>query len=73
VAKHPILERPDDQKTVRIVGNVFTDLSADDFSNKFVEWLESNGWSFFGRTVDLNEDDDDNEIWEGILDKPETK
>ncbi|MHB1629186.1 MAG: hypothetical protein ACYCVB_12580 [Bacilli bacterium] len=62
-----ILERPDDRNTIRIIGNVYTTVSDDDFLDEFVEWLESKGWSFFGRTMQLTEDDDDNEILGGVL------
>ncbi|WP_067621144.1 hypothetical protein [Alicyclobacillus acidiphilus] len=62
-----ILERPDDRNTIRIVGNVYTTMSDDDFLDEFIEWLESKGWSFFGRTVELSDEDDDSEILDGIL------
>ncbi|WP_274436045.1 hypothetical protein [Alicyclobacillus sp. ALC3] len=62
-----ILERPDDRNTIRIIGNVYTTVSEDEFTDAFIEWLESKGWSFFGRTVELGDDDDDSEILDGIL------
>ena len=62
-----ILERPDDMNTIRIIGNVYTTVSEDEFTDAFIEWLESKGWSFFGRTVELGDEDDDSEILDGIL------
>lgn len=67
------LERPDDKNTVRIVGNVYTKLSADEWVDEFVEWLVSRGESFFGHTVDVGEDEGDEEIFQGIIGDTETK
>ncbi|WP_245631763.1 hypothetical protein [Alicyclobacillus ferrooxydans] len=64
-----MLERPEDRNTIRIIGNVYTTVSEDEFTDAFIEWLESKGWSFFGRTVQLTEEDDDNEILDDILPK----
>ncbi|GMA58002.1 hypothetical protein C7445_1164 [Alicyclobacillus sacchari] len=64
-----MLERPADMNIIRIIGNVYTTVSEDEFTDAFIEWLEGKGWSFFGRTVELTDEDDDNEIPEGILPK----
>ncbi|MCF8564613.1 hypothetical protein LLE49_07625 [Alicyclobacillus tolerans] len=53
--------------TIRIIGNVYTTVSEDEFTDVLIELLESKGWTFFGRTVELGEVDDDNEILDGIL------
>ena len=62
-----ILKRPDNRNAIRIVGNVYTTVSDDVFLDEFIDWLEGRGWSFFGRTVQLTDEDNDNEILEDIL------
>ncbi|WP_165611992.1 hypothetical protein [Alicyclobacillus tolerans] len=32
-----ILERPDDMNTIRIIGNVYTTVSEDEFTDAFIE------------------------------------
>ncbi|GLG01226.1 hypothetical protein Alches_12650 [Alicyclobacillus hesperidum subsp. aegles] len=59
--------------TIRIIGNVYTTVSEDEFTDAFIEWLESKGWSFFGRTAELGDEDDDGEILDGILSEEAVK
>ncbi|WP_067929177.1 hypothetical protein [Alicyclobacillus shizuokensis] len=66
-SKKWILERSEGRNTICIVGNVYTTVSEDEFTDAFIEWLESKGWSFFGRTIQLTDEDDDSEILDGIL------
>ena len=45
------------KKWIDVVGSVEIDCSADEFDIKFLEFIESNGWSFVGRTVESEGDD----------------
>ncbi|MBX6353374.1 MAG: hypothetical protein IRZ10_08545 [Thermoflavifilum sp.] len=67
MSKYPILERPQGKQTVRVIGNVYADLAAEDVAHEFMAWLDSKGWTFFGHMVDLAEEDDDDAIFEVLL------
>ncbi|MCY0897864.1 MAG: hypothetical protein OWU33_02840 [Firmicutes bacterium] len=55
------------ERTMRIIGNVYITVSQDEFTDAFIEWLESKGWSFFGQTAQLGDEDDDSESLGGVL------
>ncbi|WP_242224683.1 hypothetical protein [Bacillus cereus group sp. BfR-BA-01380] len=57
-------------RTISVNGAVLdVDVSHEEFANEFVQWVESNGWSFIGITDEITEEEAHNNFIDLLTDE----